>query len=128
MKKIKKEAEKLAMEIADEISDLVVNTRKTKEIYSTLEKIDNTQEKIKSDFDKLKKRMDVIERELQNLSGNVETNVIEIDRMISEKWRQSEDDRNQDIMGMLSQIQRLRDMMITIRTELKEMKSSAKLA
>lgn len=107
--KAKQQIEKVAGEIADEVVELATNSAK---MAGALEEFRENKEllsQVAEENKRLKERIIRLEKRLGKQTDNLKIDVVEIDRLISEKWEQFEDERNQDIMNLINQIQSLRD-------------------
>ncbi|MBI3413068.1 MAG: hypothetical protein HY051_03245 [Candidatus Aenigmarchaeota archaeon] len=105
--------------IADEVVELAVNSGKIADILIEMDQNKETIGQLVEENKKLRERIIKLEKRLDGQVSDFKTDVTEVDRAISERWQQFEDERNQDIMSIISQIQSLRDNLIKTRIELK---------
>ena len=113
------EIEGMAEEISDGIVDTILNSKKMGNIEKTLneqnEIITKNAEQIKS----LRAKVLEIEKRVSNQIGKVEIDVTEAEMLIAEKWQKFEEERYDETLELISQIQRLRDMVIKLAIEAK---------
>ncbi len=105
----KQQIDKVAGEIADEVVELAANSAKIASVLEDVKENKELLERVAEENKRLKERIMKLEKRLEKQTDNLRTDVVEIDRLISEKWEQSEDERNQDVLNLINQIQNLRD-------------------
>lgn len=120
----KKQINKVVDRIADEVVELAANSGKIADILIETNQNKETMNQIVEENKKLKERIIKLEKRLEGQVAGFKTDVTEVDRAISERWQQFEDERNQDIMSLINQIQSLRDNLIKTRMELKRLMES----
>ncbi len=117
----KRQIDQVVDKIADEVVELAANSGKIADILIEMDQNKETANQIVEENKKLRERIIKLEKRLDGQVAGFKTDVVEVDRVISEKWQQFEDERNQDIMNIINQIQSLRDNLIKTRMELKRL-------
>ncbi|MFH0890313.1 MAG: hypothetical protein V1836_04225 [Candidatus Aenigmatarchaeota archaeon] len=116
-----KQMSRVVDKIADEVVELASNSGKIADILIETEQNKDTIQRVTDENKALRERIIKLEKRLDGQIGNMKIDVTEIDRAISEKWHQFEDERNEDVMNLINQIQSLRDNLIKTRMELKRL-------
>lgn len=113
---LKEKASEIAEEIADETFDLIGS--KINGVVDVVEKHQTIQEGIIKSIKRLESKLD------SNAHG-LEMDVVESERMLSEKFEELKSENEESILRLISDVQDLRDMVISLKSELNRMKQQS---
>lgn len=108
--------------LADEIVELIANSKKLTDILKVVQENEIIQKKNLSEVATLKNRITILENRLNNLVKSFRIDIVEAERMVSEKTEKIIEDSEQRVTHLTSQIEDLRDMIVRIGNDVKKLK------
>lgn len=110
-------------ELADEVVELVANSKKMRDILRTAQETEVIQKRNLGEITTLKNRITNLENRLDKLIKSFKINTVEAERLVSEKYEELNHMNEQTIMNLQGQMEDLRSAMIRLSNEVKKIKS-----
>lgn len=109
-------------EIAEEVADLIVDSKKLSDVLKTSKEKDVIQKRNLSEVTKMKERIRLLENRVEKYIKSFKIVAVEVERMITERTEEMNKENEQQIMHLQGQIEDLRTIMIRIGNEVKKIK------
>ena len=95
-------------ELADEVAELVTNSEKLSDILKTTQENEIIQKRNSSEVATLKSRITNLENRINKLVKDFKTNLIEAERLVTEKSEEMNKENEQIVSNLQNQIAELR--------------------
>lgn len=109
--------------IADEFAELMLNSERLEDILKRGEENKIIQKRVSKDIDVIKNRIAILENRLNKLVNNFRIDIVEAERMITQKAEELNNENDQRITNLVSQVENLRGAMIRLSNDVKEIKN-----
>lgn len=123
---IKKETLKIVDEIADELVDILLSSKKFSGISEKAEKTETVQKKDSEELMRLRKRIKSLKNILLRHISQFRTSTVELERELSEKIEDLKREIEENNISTESQIGEIRNKVRTLRNEVNKLKRKVK--
>lgn len=96
-------------ELAEEVAELVTNSNKLSDVLKTTQENEIIQKKNLSEMATLKNRITNLENRINKLVKDFKTNLVEAERLVTEKYEQVNKENEEAISNLQEQITGLED-------------------
>lgn len=123
---IEKETLKIVDEIADELVDILLSSKKFSKVSEKAEKTETVQKKDSEELIRLRKRINSLKNILLGHISQFRIATVELERELSEKIEDLKRENEENNISMESQIGELRNKLRTLKNEVNKLKRKVK--